>query len=133
MTNPKFLIGFTWLLVFQLIGEALNKALQVPVPGPVLGLVSLLFGLRFLPLLRPKFGQSADAILAHLSLLFIPAGVGVILYFRELLASGWALIAILLVSSWVGLGVTAIVAQALIKRSKLATDVLVIDRVESDD
>ena len=121
MTNPKFLTGVTWLLVFQLVGEALNKALQLPVPGPVLGLILLLFGLRFWPPLRLQIGQSADAILAHLSLLFIPAGVGVILYFRELLASGWALIAVLLVSTWVGLAVTALVAQALIKRSKSAS------------
>ena len=121
MTNPKFLTGVTWLLVFQLVGEALNKALQLPVPGPVLGLILLLFCLRLLPSLRLQIGQSADAILAHLSLLFIPAGVGVILYFRELLASGWALIAVLLVSTWVGLAVTALVAQALIKRSKSAS------------
>ena len=121
MTNPKSLTGFTWLLVFQLIGEALNKALQLPVPGPVLGLILLLFGLRLLPLLRLQIGQSADAILAHLSLLFIPAGVGVILYFRQLLANGWALGAVLLISTWVGLAVTAIVAQALIKGSKTVT------------
>ena len=122
MVNPKFLTGVTWLLIFQLIGEALNKALQLPVPGPVLGLILLLFALRILPPLRLQIGQSADAILAHLSLLFIPAGVGVILYFRELLANGWALVAVLLISTWVGLAVTALVAQALIKRSEIATN-----------
>ena len=122
MVNPKFLTGVTWLLIFQLIGEALNKALQLPVPGPVLGLILLLFALRILPPLRLQIGQSADAILAHLSLLFIPAGVGVILYFRELLANGWALVAVLLISTWVGLAVTALVAQALIKRSEITAN-----------
>ena len=122
MTNPNFLRGVTWLMVFQLIGEALNKALHLPVPGPVLGLILLLIGLRLSPLIRLQIGQSADALLAHLSLLFIPAGVGVILYFRELLANGWALIVVLLISTWVGLAVTALVAQALIKRAKLTTD-----------
>lgn len=119
--NTSFLGAFTWLLAFQLVGEATCKAFGLPIPGPVLGLVLLVLALWALPFLRAQLGQTADYLLAHLSLLFVPAGVGVILYFRELITHGWALLAVLLVSTWVGLAVTALVAQKLIERSNTDT------------
>lgn len=117
MENQGVLKGLTGLLLFQLLGEVTSQSLHLPVPGPVLGLLLLVLGLRIAPWLRLQIGGSADALLAHLSLLFIPAGVGVVLYFRELLANGWALIAVLVVSTWVGLAVTALSAKLFIKQS----------------
>ena len=72
------------ILILQLIGETLSRALGLPVPGPVLGLV-LMVGLlvasrRFADLVRP----TAQGLLSHLSLLFVPAGVGVVGHFATL-------------------------------------------------
>jgi holin-like protein len=114
--KTSFLGAFTWLLAFQLIGEATSKAFSLPIPGPVLGLVLLVSALACFPFLRALLGQTADHLLAHLSLLFVPAGVGVILYFKDLISHGWALLAVLVVSTWVGLAVTALVAQKLIEK-----------------
>ncbi|MFM2391364.1 MAG: hypothetical protein RLZZ437_2919 [Pseudomonadota bacterium] len=66
------------LLACQLAGETLARAIGLPLPGPVLGMV-LMLGLlvlsaRLTALIRPV----AQGILAHLSLLFVPAGVGVV-------------------------------------------------------
>lgn len=65
------------LLVFQLAGETISRALSLPAPGPVVGLALLLLaGLaspRVVRLARP----AAEALLSRLALLFVPAGVGV--------------------------------------------------------
>ena len=72
------------ILTLQLLGEAIARALQLPLPGPVLGMVMMLSLLvaspRFAALVRP----TAQGILAHLSLLFVPAGVGVVGHFATL-------------------------------------------------
>ncbi len=78
------------LLSCQLAGEVLARALHLPVPGPVIGMALLFAGL----LLRgreapPALQTSADALLGNLGLLFVPAGVGVVLYL-PLLARDWA-------------------------------------------
>jgi holin-like protein len=66
------------LLACQLIGESLARAAGLPLPGPVIGMVIMLGLLvtsaRFTALMRPV----AQGIVAHLSLLFVPAGVGVV-------------------------------------------------------
>ncbi|PPB82095.1 putative effector of murein hydrolase LrgA (UPF0299 family) [Albidovulum inexpectatum] len=66
------------ILSCQLVGEVLARLLPFPLPGPVIGMMTLLAGLalskRLLALIRP----AAQGVLAHLSLLFVPAGVGVI-------------------------------------------------------
>ncbi len=87
--------SLTTLLACQLAGEALGRALRLPVPGPVLGMV-LLFGLLLLrgrlrgrAEVPDEFGRTADALLGNLGLLFVPAGVGVVLYL-PLLARDWA-------------------------------------------
>ncbi len=70
--------ALTALLLCQLAGEAAARSLSLPLPGPVLGLMlmlALLAGFpRFAALMRPV----AQGILSHLSLLFVPAGVGVV-------------------------------------------------------
>lgn len=80
----KLLLGFTVLLAFQLIGEILARGFSLPVPGPVIGM-GLLFGLL---ILRGQSFNALDdassALLKHFSLLFVPAGVGIMLYFDEL-------------------------------------------------
>ena len=68
--------GMTVLLVFQLLGEVGVRSLDIPVPGPVAGMLLLLLALivrRGVPL---ALDRSASGLLSHLSLLFVPAGVG---------------------------------------------------------
>ncbi|MDO8885158.1 CidA/LrgA family protein, partial [Pseudotabrizicola sp.] len=82
--------------------------LSLPLPGPVLGMVLMLAALnaspRFAALIRP----TAQGILSHLSLLFVPAGVGVVGHFATL---GTQTAAILL--AVVGSTILAITAGAL--------------------
>jgi putative effector of murein hydrolase LrgA (UPF0299 family) len=86
------------LLGLQLIGEALARGLGLPVPGPVLGMALLAAALMLRPawigLLRP----AAGGLLGHLSLLFVPAGVGVVGHLARL-GEAWAAVALALLAS----------------------------------
>jgi holin-like protein len=104
--------GLAVLLLCQSAGELLVRALALPLPGPVIGML-LLWGLLAVPALRGPVEAAADALLAHLSLLFVPLGVGVITHLGVLREHGAALALTLLASTVVGLAVTALVLRAL--------------------
>jgi putative effector of murein hydrolase LrgA (UPF0299 family) len=87
------------LLACQLAGEATTRSLGLPLPGPVLGLVLLLCGLAVFPGLPALMRPLASGLLAHLSLLFVPAGVGVIGHLDRLGGQGAVLLAALVIST----------------------------------
>jgi holin-like protein len=77
----NFLSGIAILLIFQLIGEAGVHTLDLPVPGPVLGMFLLFICLLIRGTLLDSLDTAATGLLRHFSLLFIPVGVGVIVHF----------------------------------------------------
>lgn len=107
--------GFAWLLVLQSAGELCSRALHLPFPGPVVGLVLLLVALRF-EAVRTPVAACADFLLAHLSLLFVPVGVGVMTHLGLIGEYGLRMLAVIVLSTWVGLAVTALVLRALTKQ-----------------
>ena len=107
----RLLTGFTLLLGLQIAGETLVRLFSLAVPGPVLGLLLLLGALAALPGTAALVEEAAGALLSHLSLLFVPAGVGVMLHF-ELLGARWPVIGAALAASTLA----AIVVTALVMR-----------------
>jgi holin-like protein len=99
--------GLAWLLVFQSLGELLARALSLPFPGPVIGMVLLLPALGFL-VVREPVTASADFLLAHLSLLFVPVGVGVMTHLQLIGQYGFRILAVVVVSTLVGLTVSVL-------------------------
>ncbi|MFB2595325.1 CidA/LrgA family protein [Paracoccus sp. p4-l81] len=91
--------GAVILLTFQLVGEVAARALSLPLPGPVLGMIALVGSLIALPRLLAVVAPVADALLGHLSLLFVPAGVGVIAHLTLLRDQGLAVVLALTVST----------------------------------
>ncbi len=86
------------LLLCQLAGEAVARLLTVPVPGPVFGL-TLFFGLLLVrPALVGLVSGTTRPLLANLSLLFVPAGVGIVGNL-DLLARNWLAFAVILLVS----------------------------------
>lgn len=101
-------LGFvTLLLVCQLIGETLTRLLDLALPGPVIGMVILFFGLVVRGAVPERLQATAEGFLQHLSLLFVPAGVGVVTHLT-LVADQWVpLTTALLVSAIATVAVTA--------------------------
>lgn len=107
------LAAFTLLLVYQLAGEAIVHVAGLPVPGPVVGMLLLFVTLLLRGSAPDWLRDTCQALLAHLSLLFVPAGVGVMLHFQRLGAE-WLPVAVALVASTVvTIGVTALAMKWL--------------------
>lgn len=107
--------GLAWLLLLQSLGELLSRALSLPFPGPVVGMVLLLVALRW-PLVREPVAACADFLLAHLSLLFVPVGVGVMTHLSLLGEYGGRLLLVIGLSTLIGLVVTALTLNYLWRR-----------------
>jgi holin-like protein len=98
--------GLAWLLALQSLGELLARGLKLPFPGPVIGMLLLLLALRW-PLVREPVAACANFMLSHLSLLFVPVGVGVMTHLGLLGQYGVRILVVVVLSTWIGLGVTA--------------------------
>ncbi|MEQ8656018.1 MAG: CidA/LrgA family protein [Hyphomicrobiales bacterium] len=97
------------VLGMQLIGEGIARIAGFSVPGPVIGLVLLALLLAVLRSLRPIVEPLANTLLGHLSLLFVPAAVGLIQHLGVFANDFWPLILALSLSTLLTLVVTATV------------------------
>ena len=104
------------LLVFQSVGEVFSYALRLPVPGPVIGMILLFCWLaiddRLLAVIR---GTTAE-LLKHLSLLFVPAGVGIMVHGSRIGGEWMPIIVALVLSTWLAIATTALVTRALMRK-----------------
>ena len=107
--------ALTALLLFQLLGEVIAGSFALPIPGPVVGMLLLFVALHLRRGLPDPLQQTAQTILQYLSLLFVPAGVGVIQHL-DLMRNEWFGLAItLLLSTLLTLSITALVMQGLLR------------------
>ncbi len=105
--------ALTVLVLCQFVGEVAARAAGLPLPGPVIGLVVLLVGLIASRGPGTELRDTSGGLLRHLSLLFVPAGVGIVTQL-DALARDWAAILVaIVVSTALGLAVTAGVMQRL--------------------
>lgn len=111
-----FLAGVMVLLVCQLVGEAMVRTAGVSFPGPVVGMVifAVVLGVTR-PTTDAALTRAPSALLRHLQLLFVPAGVGIMESLRQLREDAVP-IAVGLWASWlVGLIVIGLLLQAMLK------------------
>ena len=101
----KPLQGLAVLLLMQSMGEAFSHFLHLPIPGPVVGMVLLLLALHWGPVQR-AVAPAAGFLLTHLSLLFVPVGVGVMTHLDLLGAYGLRLLVVIVLSTWAGMAAT---------------------------
>jgi putative effector of murein hydrolase LrgA (UPF0299 family) len=109
------IVSFAALLLCQLAGEALARGLNLPAPGPVIGMALMIGVLALRERVSNVLPQEINDggvervsknILAHLSLLFVPAGVGVVQNLDLFARHGFALAIALVVSTFLALVVT---------------------------
>jgi holin-like protein len=108
--------SFLVLVGCQLIGEVLRRALHLPLPGPVIGMLLLATVLAIAGNdpegdveETSQLAQTANALIANMGLLFVPAGVGVIVEFGVLRQNWLPILVGLLLSTILGLIVTGLV------------------------
>ena len=108
---------FAILLTFQSVGELLTYSLHLPVPGPVIGMVLLVAYLlvdkgRVLEIMQGTVSE----LLRHLTILFVPAGVGVMTQLSRIGQEWLPIVVATVVSTWLSIAAGALVTRALMRR-----------------
>lgn len=99
--------AITLIVLFQLAGEALALLTGIPVPGSVLGMVFLLIAFFVRDDLIERVRPTGSVLLANLSLLFVPAGVGILRHVHRFADEGIGILITIVLSTLVAMAVTA--------------------------
>jgi holin-like protein len=110
------LSSFATLLIFQCLGEGVIFALGLPIPGPVVGMLMLFVALVASPRLLAHIEETGAELLRHLSLLFVPAGVGIVVAAASIRGQWLGVIVSIIGSTVLTLGGTALVTGFLLRR-----------------
>lgn len=73
---------FMYILIFSILGEMIAKAIRLPFPGSVIGMLLLFLSLELKIISLNKIEKVGNFLLANLAILFIPAGVGIMTKFN---------------------------------------------------
>jgi len=106
------------LLVFQLTGEVLARYFDLPIPGPVIGMLLLFLALALRGGPGDPLRTTSQTLLQHLSLLFVPAGTGIMVHLHRVADEWLALLLSLLISTLVTLVVTALAMKYCQRRTR---------------
>jgi putative effector of murein hydrolase LrgA (UPF0299 family) len=107
------------LLLCQLAGEVLVQVSGIPVPGPVVGMALLFLGLWLRGSLPEPLRDTGQTLISHLALMFVPAGVGVMLYFERVSREWPAILVALLISTLATITITALVMAGMMRLRRL--------------
>lgn len=108
------MLGYlTLILLCQLIGELIVGGIGLPLPGPVLGMLVLFAFLVIRKDTPATLEKTANSLLQSMSLLFVPAGTGIILHFRLLDEAALPISLALVVSTLLAITVTAFMMRWL--------------------
>ena len=110
--------GLTWLVLFQLIGTAINHLLLSVLPGPIIGLLLMLGFLIWKGEVGEPLSLAASSLLRYLPLLLVPPAVGVMVYAKDIAADFWAIIGALVLSLVIAMGVVGVLMQSMVKRKE---------------
>lgn len=103
--------ALTVLLCCQLAGEVAARLLGLPIPGPVLGMLLLFVLLVGRVRAVESVREPAQVLIRYLSLLFVPAGVGLIRHTDRLRAELLPIVTAVVLSTALTVAVTALVFQ----------------------
>jgi len=110
--------GLTWLVLFQLIGTAINHLLWPVLPGPIIGLLLMLGFLVWRGEVGEPLSLAASSLLRYLPLLLVPPAVGVMVYAKDIAADFWAIVGALVLSLVIAMGFVGVLMQQMVKRKE---------------
>ena len=114
----KYVKEVAWIMAFTFIGEALNKLLPLPIPAGVYGLVLLLTGLITGIVKLEDVETTGGFLLDTMTLMFIPAAVGIMSVTDILLPVLVPYLVIIISSTVIVMTVTGIAASLILRRSE---------------
>ena len=112
----KLFKQFLIIISFTYLGEIASKTLHLPVPGSVIGMVLLFLALAFNLLKVESITTVGNFLLDNLSILFLPAGVGIMVYYPVIKDSWWSLLLITIVVTALTISLVGQVVQFVQRR-----------------
>ena len=116
--------GLFIILLFQLIGDIIQKVFLLYFPGPVIGMILLLFFLLlsrnnnlFKNKVKPSLMVVSETLTHYLPLLFVPVGVGVVMHLSYLKNNHFIILIIIFLSTLLTIGITALLMSKLSKKN----------------
>jgi holin-like protein len=114
LSFPRIMIAaLVEILLFQGLGELAAHFFLTFIPGPVIGLVLLTGFLVVRARVNAPLDELATAFSRHFGLLFVPAAVGVVMFWPHLKTHAVAIAAALVASVVLTVAVTALVLKGL--------------------
>ena len=110
--------GLTWLVLFQLLGTAINHLFVPVLPGPIIGLLLMLAFLVWRGEVGEPLSLAASSLLRYLPLLLVPPAVGVMVYARDIAADFWAIVGALVLSLVIAVGFVGLLMERMVKRKE---------------
>ena len=108
------------LLLYSVIGEGVRMFFHLPVPGSIIGILLLFLSFQTKLLKPTAIEDTANFLLNHLTILFVPAGVGLMQYYGAIKYTWPSLLGAVVVCSLVSLvavGKTAEFVEKITLRS----------------
>ncbi|MDD3016430.1 CidA/LrgA family protein [Lactococcus chungangensis] len=107
----KIYFQFMYILLFSIIGETLSTVLKLPVPGSIIGMVLLFFALKFRLIRLRQIYDAGQFMIENMTILFLPAGVGIMSHWDAISKYWWQIIVIVLLAIVVNIAVIGFVTQ----------------------
>ena len=108
--------GLSWLILFQLLGTALNVLFLPFLPSAIIGMVLLVIFLRVRGSVSESVETASSGLLRFLPLLLTPPATGIMMYGSEIAADAAAILVSLTVSFILVVPLTGHLMQFLVRR-----------------
>ena len=111
-----YLYQFARIMGFCLLGEILHEVLPLPVPASIYGLVLMLIGLQTGILPLSAVNEAGGFLIEIMPMLFIPAGVGLMVSWGALKPVIIPISIIIVVTTILVMAVSGRIAQFILKK-----------------
>ena len=112
----KIYFQFMYILLFSIVGEFLSTGLNLPVPGSIIGMVLLFLALKFKLIRLRQIYDAGQFMIENMTILFLPAGVGIMSHWDAIAKYWWQIIVITLLAIVVNFAVIGFVTQFIKQR-----------------
>ena len=112
----KIYFQFMYILLFSIVGEFLSTGLNLPVPGSIIGMVLLFICLKFKWIRLRQIYDAGQFLIENMTILFLPAGVGIMSHWSSISKYWWQIAVIFLVAIVVNIAVIGFVTQFVKRR-----------------
>ncbi|SFM45299.1 holin-like protein [Gracilibacillus orientalis] len=116
MKYLKIILQISLLFLFYYIGEAIQSAFSLFIPGSIIGML-LFFTLLSGRLIKVEWiADGIDLLMRDMPIFFVPVTVGVVQYLDFFYGKGSLLIPLVMLSTFLIIGISGFVTSLLLKK-----------------